>query len=197
MKPDQNCLFEVADSQRGYFTASQARTCGYSWALLSHHVTSGRLMRARRGLYRLRQYPASPREEVLAAWLGAGSGAVVSHDSALDIFGLADVIPDAIHLTVPRSRRSWQAPANVAMHTTRAALGRGDMVERDGIRVTSPARTILDAAEAGTAPDQIALAIRQALDRGLVTRDQLMERATSRGQRVERLVAGALAAQPA
>jgi hypothetical protein len=71
------------------------------------------------------------------------------------------------------------------------------MIERDGIRVTSPARTILDAAGAGTAPDQIALAIRQAVDRGLVTRDQLMERATSRGQRVERLVAGALAAQPA
>jgi predicted transcriptional regulator of viral defense system len=197
MRPNQDCLFEVADSQRGYFTASQARICGYSWALLSHHVTSGRLMRARRGLYRLRQYPASPREEVLAAWLAAGSGAVVSHDSALDILGLADVIPDAIHLTVPRSRRSWQAPPNVAMHTTQAAIGPGDMVERDGIRVTSPARTILDAAEAGTAPDQVALAIRQAVDRGLVTRDQLIEGARGRGQRIERLVAGALAAQPA
>ena len=125
MMPDQDCLFEVADSQRGYFTSSQARTCGYSWALLSYHVTSGRLMRVQRGLYRLRQYPSSPREEVLVAMLAAGSGAVVSHDSALDIFGLADVIPDAIHVTVPRSRRSWQAPPSVAMHTPQAALSLG------------------------------------------------------------------------
>ncbi len=192
MKPDTNCLFEIADGQRGYFTAAQARSCGYSWALLSHHTGSGRLVRARRGLYRFHQYPSSPREEVLAAWLAAGSGSVVSHESALDLLDLADVIPDAIHITVSRSRRSWQAPTDVTKHTTQSVLGMGETVERDGIRVTSPARTILDVAEAGMSPDQVGLAIRQAVDRGLVTPNQLLERARERGRRVEGLVTAAV-----
>src|SRR5207248_3046491 len=106
-RPDSLCLFEVASEQGGYFTAEQARACRYSFALLSHHVKSGRFLRIRRGLYRLRDYPSSPREDVLAAWLAVGKeSAVVSHDSALDLLDLSDVIPDAAHLTVPRFRRN-------------------------------------------------------------------------------------------
>jgi predicted transcriptional regulator of viral defense system len=105
--PDRAQLFEVASEQGGYFTAEQARACGYSWALLSHHVKSGRFIRLRRGLYRYREYPSSPREDVLAAWLAVGKDrAVVSHESALDLLDLSDVIPDTAHLTVPRSRRN-------------------------------------------------------------------------------------------
>ena len=196
MKPNPDCLYEVAEGQRGYFTTPQARGCGYSWALLSHHVGSGRLVRARRGLYRFRQYPSSPREEVLAAWLAAGSGAVVSHESALDLLDLADIIPDAIHLTIPRSRRGWRPPGNVTLHTTQEGFGTGETVERDGIRVTSPTRTILDVAEAGMSPDQVSRAIRQAVERGLVTRSQLRERGRERGRRVQSLVSGALEALP-
>jgi hypothetical protein len=48
--PDRSRLFDVVTGQGGYFTAEQARACGYSWALLSHHVKSGRYIRIRRGL---------------------------------------------------------------------------------------------------------------------------------------------------
>ena len=48
--PDRMCLFHVASGQAGYFTAEQARGCGYSRALLSHHARSGRFIRARYGL---------------------------------------------------------------------------------------------------------------------------------------------------
>ena len=88
--PSEDCLFEIAASQGGYFTAAQARDCGYSWSLLSHHVSNGRFVRARRGLYRFRQYPCSPREEVIAVWLAAGPESVVSHENSLGLFGLAD-----------------------------------------------------------------------------------------------------------
>lgn len=104
-RPDRLCLFGTASEQGGYFTAEQARACGYGFALLSHHAKTGRFIRVRRGLYRLREYPSSPREDVLAAWLALGKDvAVVSHESALDLLDLSDVIPDAAHLTVPRSR---------------------------------------------------------------------------------------------
>jgi predicted transcriptional regulator of viral defense system len=106
-RPDRLCLFEISSEQSGYFIAEQARACRYSWALLSHHVKSGRFLRVRRGLYRRGEYLSSPRDDVLATWLAVGKDvSVVSHESALDLRDLSDVIPDAAHLTVPRSQRN-------------------------------------------------------------------------------------------
>lgn len=191
--PDRARLFEIASEQGGYFTADQARSCGYSRALLSHHAKSGRFIRVRRGLYRFREYPSSPREDVLAAWLAVGKDvAVVSHESALDILGLSDVIPDAIYLTVPRSRRNLPSLSGVKVHTTARPLQKEDLVTRDGMVATSATRSILDAAEVGTAPEQIEMAVAQAIDRGLATTQQLQREADGRGRRVAKLIADAL-----
>jgi predicted transcriptional regulator of viral defense system len=186
-------LFEIASEQGGYFTAAQAQTCGYSRALLAHHAKSGRFIRIRQGLYRFREYPSSAREDVIAAWLAAGrETTVVSHESALDILGLSDVVPEAVHLTVPRSKRYRAACAGVAVHTTTRPLGKAEVLVREGIRVTGPVRSIVDSAEAGTAPEQIAAAVGQALDRGVATRSKLLAAARARGGRVERVVRQAL-----
>jgi predicted transcriptional regulator of viral defense system len=191
--PDRAQLFEVASEQGGYFTAEQARACGYSWALLSHHVKSGRFIRLRRGLYRYREYPSSPREDVLAAWLAVGKDrAVVSHESALDLLDLSDVIPDTAHLTVPRSRRNLPSIPGTTIHTTARPFGPSDLLHREGLVVTSATRSILDAAEAGTAPEQIELAVLQAVERGLAVPEQLQRQAAGRSRRVAALVAGAL-----
>jgi predicted transcriptional regulator of viral defense system len=188
-KPSRGRLFELASEQGGYFTAAQARTCGFSKALLAHHAKSGRFLRVRQGLYRFREYPSSQREDVIVAWLVTGREvAVVSHDSALDILGLSDVVPEVVHLTVPRVRRYRSASRGVAIHTTTRRLGKSDVVVRDGIRVTAPARSIIDAAQAGTAPEQIMAAVSQALDRGMATESKLLGVAKTRGGRVERLV---------
>ncbi len=194
VRPDRACLFDVAATQQGYFTAAQAGTCGYSPALLAHHARGGRFLRVRRGLYRLREYPSSPREEVLAAWLAAGADrAVVSHESALDLLELSDVIPNAIHLTIQRSRRGLVAPPGVLLHTTTRPPRRDETTEREGLRLTAPLRTILDAAERGTAPEQIVLAVGQALARGWLTEAELRHESAARPNRVMRLVEAALA----
>jgi len=193
VRPDRQCLFDTVSEQGGYFTAEQAQLCGYSFALLSHHAKTGRFIRVRRGLYRLREYPSSPREDVLAAWLALGKDvAVVSHDSALDLLNLSDVIPNAAHLTVPRSRRNLPKLPGVKIHTTVRPFQRGELTYRDGMVVTSATRTILDAAEAGTAPDQIELAVVQAIRRGLALPDQLRRDARTRSRRVAALIDGAL-----
>jgi predicted transcriptional regulator of viral defense system len=183
----------VASEQGGYFTTAQARGCGYSAPLLTHHVQRGRFIRIRRGLYRLRDYPSSPREDVLAAWLAAGKdGVAVSHESALDLLELSDVIPDAAHVTVPRTRRNLPKLPGVKIHTTVRPLGPRDLTYRDGMVVTSPTRTILDAAEAGVAPDQIERAVVQAVERGLAAPGELRRGAAERGRRVRALIDGAL-----
>ena len=194
-QPDQTCLFAIAAGQRGYFTAAQARACGFMWDALTYHTQHGRFLRLRRGLYRLRDYPSSPREEVIAAWLAVGKdAAVVSHESALDLLGLSDVIPDAIHLTVPRAKRHLPNLPGVIIHTTTRPMQPADITVRDGVRLTAAARTILDAAETGTAPEQIEKAVIQAVERGLTTTQQLQRYASQRSRRVAGLVIAALGA---
>lgn len=191
--PDHTCLFGVASTQHGYFTAAQARACGFSTDLLTHHARAGRFLRASRGVYRLRDYPSSPHEQVVAAWLALGrETAVLSHQSALALHDLSDVIPDAVHITVPRARRYLPALPGVRLHTSTRPLAAGDVVEREGIHVTAPARTILDAAEAGVGPEQVHMAVRQALRRGLLLPDHLRAAARDRSRRVRALVDSAL-----
>ncbi|NJD28771.1 MAG: hypothetical protein FIA92_10805 [Chloroflexi bacterium] len=191
-KPDQEALFETASAQAGYFTAAQALDHGFSSALLTHHTKTGRFVRVVRGLYRLRDYPAQPGEEIVAAWLRQAPDAVVSHESALELLDLSDIIADRVHLTVARARRRLVAQPGVTIHTTTHPLTAADIIRRHGVRLTAPARTIADVAAAGM-PDQVAAAVGQALRRGLTTPALLREAARTRGHRVQRLVEAALA----
>lgn len=190
--PNHDALFAKASAQAGYFTTAQAEACGFSSALLTHHAKSGRFLRIARGLYRLRDYPHETNEEIVAAWLRQAPNAVVSHESALALLGLSDVIADTVHLTVPRTRRRLVRQPGVVVHTTTRPIADTDVVMRRGVRVTGPERTIVDVAEVGVAPDQVVAAVRSALDRSLTTPGRLREAARTRGQRVQRLVDEAL-----
>jgi predicted transcriptional regulator of viral defense system len=129
----------------------------------------------------------------MAAWLAVGKNvAVVSHETALDLLDLSDVTPNAIHLTVPRSKRYHTGLPGVEIHTTKRPLTPRDVTMREDIRVTSAGRTILDTAEWGTGPEQIEMAVRQAIHRGLALPDELQAQAHERGGRVSRLIAASL-----
>lgn len=191
--PDYASLYALASAQAGYFTTRQAVEYGVSWRALTHHTHSGRFQRLRRGLYRFRDYPSSPYEDVVAAWLAIGAArGIVSHETALDIYDLTDIIPSSVHLTVPRAQRGLRPPAGVVLHTTLHALRDDEIIIREGVRLTTPERTLLDAAEAGTAPDQVERGIQAAIKRGWITPAQLRDHAAQRGGRVARLVATAL-----
>jgi predicted transcriptional regulator of viral defense system len=187
--PDAVALNRISYGQDGYFTSRQGSECGFSPQLLAHHVRSGRYEHVRRGLYRLRGFPGSSHEEVRAKWLAVGpERAVVSHESALELHGLSDVLPNTVHLLVDRDDRGIRRLQGVTLHTTTKALEPSEVVSREGIRVTEPVRSILDAAGAGTAPEQIEMAVRQALEDGLATRRSLFARADRRGGRVADLI---------
>jgi hypothetical protein len=71
-------------------------------------------------------------------------------------------------------------------------LRRDELTTIEGVRLTSAARTITDAAENGVGPEQIELAVVQALQRGLTTPEELRGQAGGRGRRVAELVQNAL-----
>jgi predicted transcriptional regulator of viral defense system len=183
-KPDHAGLYRLAEEQAGYFNAVQARSRGFSHALLAYHARpGGRFERVRRGLYRIRLFPSSPYEETIAAWIDVGPDvAVVSHESALELFDLSDVVSDAVHLTVPRERRWQRLPAGIRLHTT-SRLTPEEISKWEGIRATSPERTLIDVTETGLEPDQLRLAVTQAMNRGLVSSESLGQAAKGRSRK--------------
>jgi predicted transcriptional regulator of viral defense system len=194
LRPDREGLFQLASEQRGYFTAGQASLYRFSHALLAHHARAGTFQRVRAGLYRFRDYPSTPREELMAAWLalgGPGDDVVVSHESALELWGITDVIPGTSHFSVPRNRRHLPRIAGVTVHTTSRPLARDDVRVLEGLYVTSPARTLLDVAESQGVDDGLLQSLYRAARKGWVTHETLKEKAAHRGQRAK-----ALAQQP-
>lgn len=188
-------LFEIASAQSGYFTAAQARTLGYDTSTTTHHARTGRFERVSRGFYRLAEFPSLPHEDVIAAWVKAGpERAVVSHDTALSLYELAPSRSREIHLTVPWSERPRHHPslAAVRIHTTKEPLRRDEVVQRFGVRITSPARTIADLAEVGGDPSVVIEAAARARETGLVNIDELRRAAADRSERVRKLIERAI-----
>jgi hypothetical protein len=112
-----------------------------------------------------------PLEEAGAAewheWMAVGpQKAIVSHESALALLELSDNIPDHVHLPVPRRNRGLRRPSGVAIHT-RPDDEKVGTVWREGIPITTPARTLVDAA-GDLQPEQVAMAAQQALALGLL-----------------------------
>ena len=190
---DHDRLYDVAESQAGYFTAGQAIEAGMDRSTLRHHARpTGRYERVGRGVYRLRHFPTGPLEHVVAAWLPLRpAGGIVSHETALELYDLADVIPDIVHVSVPRSQRGQRQRAGVQLHTLARPLSTDEVREVSGVEATSPERTIVDCIEAGTQPEQVDLAIRQALQRGLTTPRRLADAAAARSSRTRDLVEAA------
>ncbi len=116
----------------------------------------------------------------------------MSHQSALELLGLSDLVPDAVHLTVPRKARYRRPISGVQLHTAKEPPTRSETIVVEGIRITSPARSIADAAAAGESPEHILDAVRQALSRGMVTRRQLERVAGKRGGVVAQIIGLAL-----
>jgi predicted transcriptional regulator of viral defense system len=140
-------------------------------------------------VYRLADFPSSPREPLIAAAAALGKDAVVSHESALQLYGVSDVAPSRLHFTIPRHRRYTTAPAdNVELHTTTRPFRPGDVVQHEGFRSTSLARSIVDSARTHTGPEQVVMAVREGLRRGLVTPRQLERAAQDAPKRVRDLI---------
>ncbi len=183
-KPDYDQLYQIAEDQGGYFTSAQAGDAGYSWERLSNTVKAGRFVRVSRGVYRLAHFPGSRFEDFFIAWLRAGPTSVISHESALSVYGLSDVLPHEIHVIVPRtaSRRR----KGIRQHTNQ--LEGKDITSRDGLPITTVARTLADVSTIGLAKEQVKLAINEGISNGMVTMEMLWDQTEKRGGRFKKIL---------
>ncbi len=167
--PDWSQLFETAAGQAGLFTTEQAADAGYSPQLLVHYVRSGKVVRLRRGIYRLVHFPAGEHEDLVELWLWSSQQGVFSHQTALAHHGLSDILPSRVHLTVPTEwrRRRLRVPPGVVLHYA-GVLG-PERSWHGAVPITSPVRTLVDCATAQLSPDLLSQALEQALERGLIS----------------------------
>jgi len=171
-------LFDIADQQQGFFTTKQAKAAGFAENTHPYHVQVGNWTREHRGIYRLALYPTTDRPE-LALWAlwsrnrNEQIEGVYSHQTVLSFYDLSDLNPAKLHMTVPADfRRNSEIPGILVLHY--ADLPESDIETAQGFRLTRPLRAILDLIEAGTvARTFIRQAIRQAVDRGLITSQQI------------------------
>lgn len=162
-------LDELAATQSGYFTAAQALDVGYAYPSQRYHVQRGNWQKIDRALFRLPTWPAATDEHLVRWSLWSRGQGVVSHETALAEYGLGNVNPPVVHLTVPKGFRK-RAPG-VELH--RAPLEEDDVRDRGGYRITTPVRALYDVAGEGLDPSELSLAVKDALDRGLATRRSL------------------------
>jgi len=107
--PEWDQLYEIAAAQEGLFTTQQAAEAGYSPQLLVHHIRGGRMVRVRRGIYRLVHFPAGEHEELVTVWLWSEQAGVLSHETALPSSPASSTV-SASGWTSPSAIRSWANP---------------------------------------------------------------------------------------
>lgn len=171
-KDSEARLFAIAETQGGFFTAKQAEDAGFDRTHHAYHVQTENWQREHRGIYRLTRFPIPERPDLIlwSLWSRNRDDEIqgtFSHQTALSIYDLSDVMPAKLHMTVPHSfRRSAEMPAVLVLHYD--DLSADEIEQREAYRVTRPIRTIVDVCR--EVPSEVlSQAFSEAKARGLIT----------------------------
>jgi hypothetical protein len=134
-------IADLAARQNGNVTRAQSMRLGLGTDAIAYRARTGRLYRAYVGVYSVGRPPVTPLERASAAVLACGPSAALSHRSAMTLWGFFKRWETPFQVTVIGDRR----PRGIEVHRS-SALIRRDLTRQLGIRVTSPARTLLDSA---------------------------------------------------
>lgn len=162
---------QIAARQHGLVNARQLLACGLDRNAIAVRVRRGHLYRKHRGVYAVGHPTLTQTGTFIAAVLACGAGAVLCRYAAAAHLGLLAYDdgrdPEVI---VPRS--GGRKIEGIDVHRSR--LDPRDVWTRDGIRVTAPARTMLDLA-ATMGPNTLRRLARQAQAEHRVNVRQLLE----------------------
>ncbi len=136
-------IARLAARQYGLITLRQLIELGFGRGAIAHRIRLGRLIPIHTGVYAVGHRRTEPNVIAAAAVLAGGAQATLSHFSAAFLWGVCRRWQAPPEIIVPVRRR----PAGVRVHVC-TTLTRRDVRRHLGIRVTSPARTLLDIAPA-------------------------------------------------
>ncbi len=131
-------------SHNGVICGTKLMSLGCSKSTLKRMVARDELVRMQLGVYRGRQWPDDELQKLTAICVG-NPDAVVGFTTAARIWGFRRVEDRRIHVLVPRGS-SPNLPGAV-VHRCRRIDPVDIVVRPDGIRLTSPPRTLFDSAD--------------------------------------------------
>jgi very-short-patch-repair endonuclease len=162
-------IARIGARQDNVISREQLLAAGLGRGAIAHRVAAGAWQRLHNSVYLLGPAPPTLMARARAAGLACGTGAVVSHRSAAEMFGLLPETRGDVHVTV--AGRNVAPREGVSRHRI-AAFGPGQVTNMRGIPVTSVARTICDLA--ATEPQrEVEHAYQEALYRRIVTDRQI------------------------
>jgi predicted transcriptional regulator of viral defense system len=132
----------LAARRRGIVTRRQLVACGMTDRMIAVRVRRGWLHPVHRGVYAVGHAALTETASFVAAVLACGASATLGFHAAAAHLQMLDHDGRDPDVIVPRN--GGRKIDGIRVHRTR--LDRRDVWIRDGIRVTSPARTILDLA---------------------------------------------------
>ena len=162
-------LAELAKMQYGLFSRAQALGLGLSPKVIEARLRSGRWERVAPGVYGLPGASPSWRRSLMAACLQAGPGAVVSHEAAAALHGLAPFVAGPIVVMLAHGDHQHLQGGKLRQSTD---LGPHHCTVVDGIPVTTVARTLVDLAGA-VRPGRLRIAVEEALAARKCTLEEL------------------------
>lgn len=137
MSPDP--LQALAHRQRGYVKTAQLLALGLRSQAIHFRARAGTLIRVYSGVYAVGHVPVAAADRAAGALLACGPEAMLSHGSALSLWRFATTWELPFEVTAPTQHRR----GGIRVHRS-TALTRADVRVHLGLRVTSPARTLLD-----------------------------------------------------
>lgn len=162
-----------ASVQGGVVAHSQVLATGLTPKQLKRCLSNREIVRVHEGVYRVAGAPKTEMQDLWAAALAGGPRAAVSRRSAARMWSLRNVWPGTLpEITVPTD---WPLDLSEVVVHRSDNLAKPDVVKRtDGLRITSPARTLLDIGSTVGAMAAESACI-DALHRGLVTYRKLVD----------------------
>jgi hypothetical protein len=113
-------LRAVAEAQHGILSSAQIQQAGLTRGIVNSRLRRGSWRRLHPGVYATFSGEPSRAATLWAAVLHAGAGAMLSHQTAAELWKLIDAPGSIIHVTVPSSRRVTRRPGIVIHLSGRA-----------------------------------------------------------------------------
>lgn len=134
-------LGERAEAQHGVFTRSDAHSLGIAQDALLGRIAEGRYTRLYPGVFAVTGAPDSNRRRLSAAVRSFPALAAISHQTAAEMWGLTKRGVRQIEVVTTRWDRVRRS--DLVAHESLDLIA-ADVVDLDGIPVTTPVRTVVD-----------------------------------------------------
>lgn len=136
-------ITELTVRRDGVFSAREALECGVSSSTIQRKLAAGEWKAVTRGVYLVTGHARSARAQARIAVLSVHADAVLGGAAAAWWLGLHDAEPRK-HIVFTRTRGAARRSSATAL-TRYRHLHDADITEYQGLRVTEPALTVLDA----------------------------------------------------